>query len=138
MTSSAVVLDVSVIMAWLMPDEATESTRTMQARMAGVTALVPALWKIEIGNSLLMAARRGRINHAQRSAILHLVARLPVRVDKFTQRQLFTHTLALADRHGLTLCDAAYLELAVRMGVALLTYDTLLQKAARAEGVLYT
>jgi predicted nucleic acid-binding protein len=43
--------------------------------------------------------------------------------------------VALARRHRLTVYDAAYLELALREGLALATLDTALAEAARAEGV---
>ncbi len=43
--------------------------------------------------------------------------------------------MALARRHGLTVYDAAYLELALREGIDLATLDTELADAARAEGV---
>jgi predicted nucleic acid-binding protein len=43
--------------------------------------------------------------------------------------------LALARRHGLTVYDAAYLELALREGLDLATLDTELADAARAEGM---
>ncbi len=45
------------------------------------------------------------------------------------------HVLALARRHRLTVCDALYLELALRRGAALATRDAALAAAARAEGV---
>ena len=41
----------------------------------------------------------------------------------------------LADRHGLTTYDAAYLELALRLGVPLATLDQDLARAAREAGV---
>ena len=43
--------------------------------------------------------------------------------------------LALARRHGLTVYDAAYLELATRENLSLATLDGPLAAAARAEGV---
>ncbi len=42
---------------------------------------------------------------------------------------------ALADRRGLTVYDASYLELAVRSGFDLITLDRDLADAAAAEGV---
>lgn len=40
----------------------------------------------------------------------------------------------LGQRHGLTLYDAAYLELALRLGVPLATFDAALARAAGVEG----
>jgi predicted nucleic acid-binding protein len=43
--------------------------------------------------------------------------------------------MTLARRHKLTAYDAAYLELALREGLALATLDAALIQAAKAEGV---
>jgi predicted nucleic acid-binding protein len=43
--------------------------------------------------------------------------------------------MPLAKLRGLTIYDAAYLELAVRKGLPLATLDRVLLKAAKAEGV---
>ena len=43
--------------------------------------------------------------------------------------------LLLAERHGLTLYDAAYLELSVRRDLPLATFDAALRRAASAAGV---
>lgn len=42
---------------------------------------------------------------------------------------------ALSDRHQLTAYDTAYLELALRLGFPLATFDSQLRKAADVEGV---
>ena len=44
--------------------------------------------------------------------------------------------LSLARKHGLTVCDAAYLELAQRRGAILATFDEELLKAAAKEKIL--
>ena len=44
-------------------------------------------------------------------------------------------TLGLADRHRLTLYDAAYLELALRLNLPLATLDQALRDAAAALGL---
>ena len=41
----------------------------------------------------------------------------------------------MAEQHGLTVYDAAYLELALREGIPLMTLDNDLRKAARDSGV---
>lgn len=44
-------------------------------------------------------------------------------------------TVALAERHGLTVYDATYLELAIRTGLPLATRDKRLRAAAGDRGV---
>jgi predicted nucleic acid-binding protein len=49
------------------------------------------------------------------------LARLPIAIDAETDAHLWTTTLQLADSFQLTLYDAAYLELALRLGLPLAT-----------------
>ncbi|MDR1921736.1 MAG: type II toxin-antitoxin system VapC family toxin, partial [Candidatus Adiutrix sp.] len=56
-------------------------------------------------------------------------------VDTETAEQAWTITNLLAERHGLTLYDAAYLELAQRLNLPLATLDADLRTAAKALGL---
>lgn len=49
--------------------------------------------------------------------------------------RVFTEILALARRYGLSIYDAAYLELAARLALPLATLDQNLARAARESGV---
>ena len=60
---------------------------------------------------------------------------LPIRVDTLTANQVFAHTLSLARAYKLSSYDAAYLELALREGLALATLDAALGKAATKAGI---
>ena len=53
----------------------------------------------------------------------------------WTRRTSVTACARLAERHRLTLYDAAYLELALRRGLPLATLDRELRAAARGEKV---
>ncbi|MGY2437947.1 type II toxin-antitoxin system VapC family toxin, partial [Escherichia coli] len=55
--------------------------------------------------------------------------------DTLTARHAWSQTLRLASKHSLTLYDAAYLELARRLGLPLATLDKELRRAASAEDV---
>ena len=59
---------------------------------------------------------------------------LPVTLDAETADQAWTATIRLAERHGLTVYDAAYLELAQRRKLPLATLNEDLIKAAKALG----
>lgn len=78
-----------------------------------------------------MNERRGRITEAETAAFLHALSRFPITVDRSPGEDVLT----LARRHGLTACDAAYLELARRDDLPLATLDRQLAAAARAESV---
>ena len=47
------VLDSSVALAWVLPDEANPQLDHVCDRMADDIALVPPVWLLEIGNALL-------------------------------------------------------------------------------------
>ena len=81
-----------------------------------------------------MSARK-RINLAFRDQPLADLSGLPIHVDPLTSDQAWTATLRLADRHRLTLYDAAYLELALRLTLPLATLDRELIRAAAMESV---
>ena len=96
---------------------------------------MPGLWHLEVGNTLLLAERRGKISAANRVAALEDLFRLPISVDQDTASRAWRDTLILAERHRLTLYDAAYLELSVRQSLPLATFDAELRQAATAANV---
>lgn len=126
----SVVLDCSVTLAWLLPDEQSKPAQAVLDRVVASRAWVPALWRLEVANSLQMAVRRRRIDSAFRNASLADLALLNIQVDADTNGFAWSDTLQLADAHGLTLYDAAYLELARRLSLPLATLDSDLRRAA--------
>lgn len=133
--SESLVVDCSVTMAWYFKDEATPYTNAVRAALAGRRAAVPALWPLEVANVLLMGERRKRSTQAQATTWLQFLALFPIAVDSRTPDLAFDAILDLARGHALTAYDAAYLELAIRLGVPLAARDVALEKAARAVGV---
>jgi predicted nucleic acid-binding protein len=132
----ALVVDSSVTLGFLLPDEQDPlSTKVLMVIQAGWPIFVPAHWAIEVANGLLMAERRKRSSPTDTHAALHLAQTLSVTVDVETASHLATDTTALARQYGLTIYDAAYLELAMRRGAKLATSDRDLVKAAKASGV---
>lgn len=134
--SPGLVVDASVVLAWALPEETrADQARAFMLHIAERSALVPALWRLEVGNALLIAERRGRVQPDRVEAICRHLAALPIAVDPETGLRAWTATAALARRHGLTLYDACYLELAVRRSLPLATFDAALAGAAAAERV---
>lgn len=97
--------------------------------------IVPVLWHIEVGNILQLAEWRGRLSPEGREAHLRDLAALPIAVDYDGHGAVWSAAMALAQRNRLTLYDALYLELAVRLRIPLATFDSALVRAAAAEGV---
>ena len=131
----SLVLDSSATLAWIYSDEVTEGMRQLFDTVADTGAFVPALWRLEVANSLTIAVRRGRVDAEFRRAALDDLALLDITTDNQTDTHAWGETLQLADRFRLTLYDAAYLELAHRRGVPLATLDEDLSAAASALGL---
>lgn len=129
------VLDSSVALAWIYADEGTERVQQLVERVIVAGAYVPTLWRLEVANSLLMALRKGRIDAAFRDAALNDLAELNIMADLQTDVFAWSSTLRLAEKHKLTLYDAAYLELALRRALPLASLDKELRAAGDAAGV---
>lgn len=131
----SLVLDSSVILAWVYGDESTPAVRQVVELLINEGGWVPSLWRLEVANVLQMGVRKGRHNAAFRDATLADLASLPIALDPETDRQAWTATLRLAERYRLTMYDAAYLELAQRRGLPLASLDSELRAAADREDV---
>jgi len=132
---SAFVLDCSVTLAWCFGDEASPETDALLDRLRQDGAVVPGLWRWEVGNVLALAVRRGRIDHSEATDRLRLLDALPIMFDTEGPGRAWRETFLLAQMHRVTVYDAAYLELALRTGADLATLDTDLIAAAGAAGV---
>jgi len=113
----SVVLDASVVAAFLLPDEKSGQADSIIENASEAGGHVPIIFPPEIRNILLIAERRGRIEPQS----------LDKDLDDFN---------TLPRRHRLTIYDALYLELAARKNVPLATFDRALRKAAQEEGLL--
>ncbi len=131
---TAFVIDCSVAVTWCFEDEATPASDGLLDRLGEEEAAAPAIWPLELGNVLVMAERRGRIDAAQIAEFVALVRDLPVAIDEETPQRALDEVLALARAEKLTTYDASYLELAMRLGVPLATQDRELRQAAERLG----
>jgi predicted nucleic acid-binding protein len=131
----SIVLDSSITVAWLYREQATKTIDEIFENLVQASAWVPALWHLEVANVLQIGIRRKRHTADFRDRVLSDLAELAIHVDVETQRQAWGATARLAERHRLTLYDAAYLELALRRSLPLATLDEDLRAAAVAERV---
>jgi predicted nucleic acid-binding protein len=129
------VIDASLALAWCLPGEATPRTAALFERVIQSGAFVTAIWRYEVVNGLLRAERRRRTNEAETVRSAELVSGLPLEVDLETTESAFSSVLALARAQGLTVYDAAYLELAMRLVLPLGTNDEPMATAARNIGI---
>jgi predicted nucleic acid-binding protein len=133
-----VVVDASLTLAWCFEDEATAFADSVLTRLETDTAVVPAVWPLEVANALVMGERRGRLTEAQTSRFVDLLAQLPIDIEPPLLSTVFGAVISTARGHRLSSDDAAYLELAERRGVPLATQDDRLREAAIVAGVSLT
>jgi len=127
------VIDASVAASWCFPDEETEYTNgVLQAPGESVEPIAPALWAYEIGNTVLMGMKRQRITRDTGRKLLIFLNDLHVQL---LHPASYDVVFGLAESNGLTIYDAAYLDLALREGAPLASLDKALRNAAIQCGV---
>ena len=131
----AFVLDASMTLAWVFPDEATEATDRLLESLLERQAYAPGLWPIEVANAFLAATRRGRLDASRWPWIRHSLDALPIAVEPVDPARVGSAVLELAHDRKISVYDAMYLELALRMRLPLATLDRRLAEEALAAGV---
>lgn len=130
---NAFVLDTSATVAWSFAEELDARAQALLDLVLDARVVVPPLWFYEVANALLVAERRGRLVPGEAEKFLDMLATLSV--DSDDRPQDTKPIVALSRRFGLTAYDAAYLELALRLGLPLATRDARLAKAAQQAGI---
>jgi len=133
--ASLLVLDTSIVMAWCFQDEADAYADSVLNALETHEAMVPGVWPLEVGNVLCVAERKQRLGQADSVRFIALLQALPIRVEPDTAEHIFKEVLSLAREQGLSTYDAAYLDLAMRLGAPLATRDAALLRAATSCGV---
>ena len=133
------VLDASMTLAWLFPRlDAVEASLAQRAmdELDSASFLVPAIWYTEIASGILRGERARRVTPLGSEAFLAELgsASIIAELEGVALRQSLI--LSLARAHKLTAHDATYLELAIRTGATLYTFDQQLAAAARSAGVI--
>jgi predicted nucleic acid-binding protein len=127
------VLDNSVACGWLFENQSDDYTEAVARRLSSERAVAPVLWPMELANVLRTSCRRGNLTAQQAQKMLQQLALLPIEIDPTPARPGLLLSLAL--RFDLSACDAAYLELALRLQQPIATRDAALAEAARIAGV---
>ena len=123
-------------MSWVLPSQASTATDDLlDWVISGSGIAVPSLWPYEVSNSLVVLLRRKKILQEDYLAARVFFRRLRASIDDGGGYFAGDRTADLAIEHGLTVYDAAYLELAIRNQLALASRDAELNRAARRCGV---
>ena len=128
----AFVLDCSVTLSWLLPDERSATTDALVDDLERTTAVAPAIWPYEVANALLVAQRRARIREDDLIRVRRALAALPIEVEAVASDHVLSAVSDLGRRLDITNYDAAYVELAARRRLPLATLDARLRKACAA------
>jgi predicted nucleic acid-binding protein len=131
------VLDASVALAWFVDRSIDPYAVGIRERLrAGVRAIVPPLWRIEITNGFVMAERRGTLSASETTeAITKLEALRDQSIDSTSQEFSVHRLLGTARQFRLTAYDAEYLETARYEQLPLATLDRKLKQAAFQAGI---
>lgn len=121
--------------AWLFDEESTNVTERALQQVVARGAVTPSLWRLEVANVLRNAVRRDRCDEAYAERSLERLALLSITTDPETDTYAWGVTRTLARAHDLTVYDAAYLELALRLRLPLASCDAKLIAAAKQGGL---
>ena len=118
-------------MAWCFTDEDDDhyARAVLRALDADAKAVVPGNWPYEVANVLLVACRRERIDEPRSLQFLAMLHGLPIGPDESATAP--SGLFEVGRRFKLESYDAAYLDLAMRIGAPLATSDLGLRRAAR-------
>lgn len=126
------VVDNSIVLSWCLADERDPVAERAILLATTHGAVVPGIWWYELRNALLMNERRGRLAPADTRATLADLREMRIETDGDHDEG---GLLDLSRRHGLTVYDAAYLEVALRRALPMASLDGRLRRAAAADGV---
>lgn len=124
--------DTSAILSLAFTDEDADYASRVVDAIVNQGGAAPTLFWFELRNALIMGERRGRIAANISEAFLANVEALPIKLDSYPSSE---QVIRLARSYGLTVYDAAYLELSLRLDAPLATVDNALVRAASSVGV---
>jgi predicted nucleic acid-binding protein len=106
------VIDASVAVAGLSPDERHPGCVKLVDRAATEGAAAPAIWPFEVLNVLRLKQRKGAMSEESHSWTLRAVRAMKTAIDPRDPLEAGSAADELAKQYALSVYDAAYLELA--------------------------
>jgi predicted nucleic acid-binding protein len=130
------VADASIAISWAVESQSSaDAARILEHMVEGTTMLVPPIWLYETANTLLILHRRGKTSKAEYRAGRELLEGLRILTDDESLQAVNMQVTDPAVATGLTVYDAAYLELAIRRQLPLASRDADLNRAAKRHGL---
>jgi predicted nucleic acid-binding protein len=124
------VVDNSVAVAWLYPGQATPYTEHLLERSTGNTLHTAFIWPAEFANAASVMVKRGLLTDDLGSAMIQTAETFGFMVDRAPADLIKLYQISR--QHSLSVYDAAYLELAMRLGIPLATRDKVLAAASQS------
>ena len=131
---SVFVVDASVVLKWFVPEIHSDAARRLLA--ATHQFLSPDLLFPEVGNVIWKKVRRGELTAEEGQRLAADIS--SVAVETISTRGLMIDAHALAVTTGLTVYDAMYLALAIRLKTDLVTADDRLSRTVAAHPMAAT
>jgi predicted nucleic acid-binding protein len=132
---TTVVVDCSFLVAVVIDEARSPFARTSFTGLVGARLIAPLLLNWEFSSVLLKKLRQENIEWLEAEALASVFERLEVAMDDAPGDAVLLGTITLSRRWALSAYDAAYLELASRLGAELATLDENLTKGALSEGL---
>jgi predicted nucleic acid-binding protein len=130
---AAIVIDASATLGWLF-DEGSAASK-IKPVLDRSELISPWLWRLEVVNAVLVQQRRKILSQPQATRLLRLLDELSIDLVPEPATRTATSLADFARPYQLTSYDAEYLDLAVRLGLPLLSRDGNLLAAAKRLGV---
>lgn len=126
-----IVADASLIVALVLREDNVADPGSIYDLLSTTHLSVPAHWSAEVANALWANKRRGRITAEMvRTAAEYLAAFNP-RIDEPPSLDRMPVLVQFAEREGLTVYDAIYVQLALSNNASLATIDADVRTCAR-------
>ena len=130
-----IVLDASIMLAWLFRESTLTSRPRIEISLAQETLLVPAHWPAEIGNALVVNVRRGRITEDDLTRLIESLQTFAVSPQAPPETEHFETLVRITQMYRLTFYDALYVQLALETDSVLATLDEDMRKTAAQLGL---
>jgi len=129
------VVDCSFALALCLPDAGSMHAERLLVKVRSAVFWVPSLWWYELANAIAVARTRQRLDEAEVVQACEQLGTLPCETDLAIGWDIVRRLYELSRHYRLSCYDAAYLELAQRRRLGLVTLDRRLNAAARDAGL---
>jgi predicted nucleic acid-binding protein len=130
------VLHAPLLLEWSGIVPRTQYADDLMPKMLHLVSAVPTLWSAHLTELVLNWERRGRVTRQGAERCFDWIYPFQVAIDPETPALAWTDILDLARARSVSVDDAAYLELCLRLNLPLATTDATLTRAVTSAGVM--